>query len=120
GDLRVRFLGTYKNSTFSAEDKSILLMGGENTLYYPLGGASIGSCRAYFKIGDDGALLTRQFTDFSITFGEDGESTGLEAKDWEQGARGKEAWYTLDGRRLNGKPSQRGIYIGNGKKIVIK
>ncbi|MBR1789029.1 MAG: hypothetical protein IJ762_07585, partial [Bacteroidaceae bacterium] len=120
GDLRVRFLGTYKNSTFSAEDKSILLMGGENTLYYPLGGASIGSCRAYFKIGDDGALLTRQFTDFSITFGEDDESTGLEAKDWEQGARGKEAWYTLDGRRLNGKPSQRGIYIGNGKKIVIK
>ena len=120
GDLRVRFLGTYKNTSFSAEDKSILLMGGENTLYHPTSGASIGSCRAYFKIGDDGALLTRQFTDFNITFGDDGETTGLEAEAWEQGARGKEAWYSLDGRKLSGKPSQRGIYISNGKKVVIK
>lgn len=29
-------------------------------------------------------------------------------------------WYTLDGRRLSGKPTQRGIYINNGKKYVIK
>lgn len=29
-------------------------------------------------------------------------------------------WYSLDGRMLNGKPTQRGIYINNGKKIVIK
>ncbi len=31
-----------------------------------------------------------------------------------------EAWYTLDGVRLSGKPSSKGIYINNGKKIVIK
>ena len=29
-------------------------------------------------------------------------------------------WYTLDGRRLNGKPTQKGIYINNGIKVVIK
>ncbi|MDO4950584.1 MAG: sialidase family protein [Bacteroidales bacterium] len=29
-------------------------------------------------------------------------------------------WYTLDGRKLNGVPTQRGIYINNGKKIVVK
>ena len=29
-------------------------------------------------------------------------------------------WYSLDGRRLNGKPSQKGIYIKNGKKTVVK
>lgn len=29
-------------------------------------------------------------------------------------------WYTLDGRRLQGKPTQKGIYISNGKKIHIK
>ena len=28
------------------------------------------------------------------------------------------AWYTLDGRRLSGKPTQKGIYIVNGKKVV--
>lgn len=31
-----------------------------------------------------------------------------------------EFWYTLDGRRLNGKPSQKGLYIHQGRKIVIK
>lgn len=30
------------------------------------------------------------------------------------------AWYSLDGRRLGGLPKQRGIYIHNGKKTVIK
>ena len=31
-----------------------------------------------------------------------------------------EAWYTLDGVRLSGKPSRKGIYINNGKKVAIK
>ena len=31
-----------------------------------------------------------------------------------------EGYYTLDGRKLSGKPTQRGIYIVNGKKVVIK
>jgi len=29
-------------------------------------------------------------------------------------------WFNLDGRRLNGKPAQKGLYIVNGKKVVIK
>ena len=31
-----------------------------------------------------------------------------------------EAWYTLDGKRLAGQPTQKGIYVNNGKKVVIK
>ena len=31
-----------------------------------------------------------------------------------------DTWYTLDGRRLNGKPAARGLYIHNGKKIIVK
>ncbi len=30
------------------------------------------------------------------------------------------AWYSLDGRKFSGKPSQKGIYINNGSKIIIK
>ena len=33
---------------------------------------------------------------------------------------GSDYWYSLDGRRLSGKPTQKGIYINNGRKIVIK
>lgn len=29
-------------------------------------------------------------------------------------------WYTIDGRRLQGVPAQKGIYIKNGKKLIIK
>lgn len=29
-------------------------------------------------------------------------------------------WYTMDGRRLSGKPNAKGLYILNGKKIVVK
>lgn len=34
--------------------------------------------------------------------------------------RGKmsDVWYTLDGRRLNGQPNAKGIYINNGIKVV--
>jgi hypothetical protein len=31
-----------------------------------------------------------------------------------------DGWYTVAGVKLNGKPSQNGVYIFNGKKQVIK
>ena len=30
------------------------------------------------------------------------------------------SWYDLRGRRLNGKPTAKGVYINNGKKYVVK
>ena len=30
------------------------------------------------------------------------------------------AWYTLQGVRLNGKPIQRGVYLHNGKAVVVR
>ena len=32
----------------------------------------------------------------------------------------KNGWYTLDGRRLESAPARKGLYINNGKKVVIK
>ena len=29
-------------------------------------------------------------------------------------------WYSLDGRRLEGRPTKKGVYVKNGKKLVIK
>ena len=47
------------------------------------------------------------------------ESTGIESIDNRQLAMGN-SWYTLDGRRLNGKPTEKGVYIYNSKKVIIK
>ena len=51
-----------------------------------------------------------------------GETTAIGTLDTKTGevTFDSEAWYTLDGIRLSGKPSTKGIYINNGKKIVIK
>ena len=51
-----------------------------------------------------------------------GEVTGigtLQTKTGEVTLDG-EAWYSTDGRRIVGKPSTKGIYLNNGKKVVIK
>ena len=31
-----------------------------------------------------------------------------------------DVWYTLDGRKLDKKPTQKGVYIMNGRKVVVK
>ena len=51
-----------------------------------------------------------------------GETTAIGTLDTKTGELSfdSEAWYTLDGVRLSGKPSTKGIYINNGRKIVIK
>lgn len=51
-----------------------------------------------------------------------GETTAIGTLDTKTGevSFDSEAWYTLDGVKLSGKPSSKGIYINNGKKIVIK
>ena len=30
----------------------------------------------------------------------------------------RDGWYTIDGRKLNGKPTKKGVYINNGKAVV--
>lgn len=51
-----------------------------------------------------------------------GETTAIGTLDTKTGevSFDSEAWYTLDGVRLSGQPSTKGIYINNGRKIVIK
>ena len=119
GDLRVRFLGTYESTTFTSADPSILFLGAGNSLYYPESDAFIGAFRAYFKIGGDDAL-SRRITDFNIDFGE-GNATGIEElKDGKIEELKSESWYTLTGVKLEGKPTEKGVYIYKGKKIAIK
>ena len=136
GDTQVRFLGTYKSKTFTGEDKSILFLGEDNMLYYPQPDIdtenpenskfpTIGACRAYFKIGD-GDALARQITAFNLDFGDSSESTGIReiytdpAPSPSPTGVGRSAWYSLDGRKLDGKPTKSGVYIREGKKVIVK
>ena len=115
GDQRVRFTGTYSSMEFGETDNSILLMGGENMLYYPTTGAGLGAQHAYFKIGGDGAKA-RRITGFSIDFG-DSEATGIISA---EANSSHSDWYTIHGVKLDGKPTRSGVYINGGRKVVIK
>ena len=41
-------------------------------------------------------------------------------EDENNGANGTGNWYTLDGRKLQSQPTKKGIYIRDGKKVIIK
>ena len=51
--------------------------------------------------------------------GGDGDTTGI-MEIIQPAVNGTEAWYSLDGRRLNAKPTKKGVYVNNGRKVVIK
>ena len=50
---------------------------------------------------------------------DDGNATGIATTNVTNVANADDAWYSLDGRRINGKPA-KGIYIKGGRKVVIK
>jgi hypothetical protein len=50
----------------------------------------------------------------------DGSVTGIQGVTVTPIRRADNNWYTLDGRRLSATPTQRGIYIHGGTKVVIK
>lgn len=61
---------------------------------------------------------TRFITVSSMGGGDDG-FTGIESIDSED-TDDNGTWHTLDGRRLEGKPVKKGVYIKDGRKYIIK
>jgi len=116
------FKGTFTPFVFEAQDKSKLYMGNENKLLYPKKTMAIKAFRAFFDLGDNlvaaessAAAGAKEITNFVLNFS---ETTEIGASLNDNGKMTNDCWYSIDGRRLNGKPTQKGVYIVNGKKIV--
>ena len=62
---------------------------------------------------------TRFITLMSLGLGGD-DATGIDAMLMDNEESNNDTWYSLDGRRLDSKPTKKGVYIRSGKKIVIK
>lgn len=50
----------------------------------------------------------------------DGETTGIATITNDRDSMADDAWYTVDGKKLDEKPVKKGLYIHNGRKTVIK
>ena len=146
-DAAWNFHGTYKGKTWTSSDsdkdygfaaKSGEAVGGEAVeagqfvRFAP--GAFIKPMRCYLSyVGTSAPAPARGLTRAAATddlpqsitvrlVSRNGETTAIGEIDAKTGKMtfDSEAWYTLDGVRLSGKPSTKGIYINNGKKVAIK
>ena len=122
------FKGIFSRLSIEEADNTKLYLGADGnnaTLYYPNAKMAIGACRAYIQLanGITAGNKANAIRAFVLNFG-DGEQTGIEDAAANSSLftlhSSLQQWYTLDGRRLSGKPTQPGIYVESGKKVVIK
>jgi uncharacterized repeat protein (TIGR02543 family) len=107
-----------------------------STLYYPWGDAmtsfNVNAFRAYFQLNNGLTAGTptnsnvHSVKSFKLNIDDDDTTTAITSLA-PTGRFGEgpeaDAWYTLDGRKVvtsSNRPMSRGLYIHNGKKIVIK
>lgn len=107
------FIGTYQASTLTAPNKKQLFLQ-DDKFYYPETDATLNAFRAYFSVTED---VPDAATSRGIEIDIDGVSTGIDFI--ENKATGEvKVIYDLSGRRV-ANPT-KGLYIVNGKKVVIK
>ena len=104
-------LGSIPNANYTADQTYVLY--GERFLLCK-DNAGIGANKCWLVLNAPNG--SRQL---SIGIGSDNNTTVVEDVRW-QTEEGSGAWYSLDGRQLNGQPTKKGLYIYKGKKVVIK
>ena len=80
---------------------------------------TINTCRAYFHVDLTGSVNAVRA--MVLGFG-DSEETGISdaLRLNDKGQMINDEWFTLDGRRLDSKPKVKGLYINNGRKVLIQ
>ena len=127
---KIHFRGSFVPKTWEKDTPypNVLLLGSGNELFYPDGSgvSKMNSFRAYFELeglvaGEIGEMPN--IRSFKLNFSDE-EETGIMDVQTDTSHSAPHAlrpqWYTLDGQRLSKRPTQPGLYIHQGKKVVIK
>lgn len=113
------FVGTYNPFAITNENKnSILLLAAGNKLGFAKNPRTLGAFRAYFDFSANGGAPA--INRFELNFDDGSENTTgiIEMEDVRSQKADVNAVFDLQGRRV-AQPT-KGLYIVNGKKIVIK
>ncbi len=102
-------IGTYVANTTIAEDMLFL---NSNKFWYSAGLTTMKGYRAYFDFYD---VLSEVENAVKLNVLVDGDATRIEGIQ----SNTEEATYDLSGRKLE-RPIHRGVYIQNGKKVLVK
>ena len=124
-DRKVSFIGNYSPVTLSGGDQSNLYLGTGtegnetySTLYYPSNDKRIYSCRAYFHVDFPEAPNPNELH-IRVYFEDEEGLTEVKAVRDVHEVNG-DTWYTSFGMKLEEKPSVPGVYIYNGRKVMIQ
>ena len=120
GDVGILFVGNFDPAPLEKYNTCNLYLGSNDKLYYPgTDGFKVNAFRGYFLVdpSDEGAFESEVRSVF-LNFGDD-ETTSIELSPSIIN-KNDDTWYSLDGIRLSKKPSEKGIYIHNGRKEVLK
>ena len=113
------FLGTLTVKEFTAAETqaaSYYVCNGKEFVQVR-GAGSLGANKAYLKVNGSAAVNAPRLV---IGFGGEG-TTGISEEVRVKNEEFATApYYDLNGRKLQGKPTQKGVYIQNGKKVVVK
>ena len=114
-DWAPQFMGTATKKDFTAADMEAAdyyaLSGGK--AFAPVKGAgTLGANQCWLQFDKQEIPSARQFT---LVF--DSEATGIKTTDCTDYT--DSVWYDLNGRKV-AAPSKKGIYIMNGRKVVVK
>ena len=113
----VAFAGTYSPIMLPEGNKQVLYIGDDNQLFYPESSTQINAFRGFFMLGNTIVNSTLGVNRIVIDY-DNNNITPVE--DLNVDRIDDPNWYTIDGRVLRNKPTAAGIYIHNGKKIIIK
>jgi hypothetical protein len=130
------FIGNYEPVEINGGDNTVLYLGAEDKLYYPSQNRTINAFRAYFQLSGITAGDPTSSPDpnavraFDLHFsdgtdcGSSGDDAGATSVNSEK-LLGEQLittteWYTLDGRKITGIPTAKGIYVYKGRKAIIK
>jgi len=114
-----QFQGTMEEKTFTDADMAAAdyyVCNGKQFVKVR-GAGTLGANKAYLKFVTDQQQSAPQYISISGDLGEG--TTGIDNLNVNDNDN-EATWYDLNGRKLNGKPAQKGIYIKNGKKVVVK
>lgn len=110
----VDFVGTYDYQSFTEDNRSILFVGEKNQLYWPQNGAHLGAFRAYFQL--NGITAADVSSGARMSFDETTAIDNVSCSTHD--VQRSTLWYDLSGRQLSGRPTQKGLYIHHGRKVI--
>ncbi len=110
--------GTYEAMSITGADFYLRFLGNNEWNFIKKGGASVFSMQPYYGFVNLGQSSEVRNVIFTMEE-EDGTTTAIKAVDFLNGNKVKaEGLYRIDGIKLQSAPTQKGVYIQDGKKFV--